>query len=114
MAIVAVAGGSGGIGRALVDAITSRGKHKVKILSRKADDHLAKQTGVSVLVVNYADVDGLTKVLEENNIDTVISALFTLPVAGVPPEVSLIQAAQASKTTRRFVPSNWGLPLNER
>lgn len=35
MAIIAVAGGTGGIGRALVDAITSRGKHEVKILSRK-------------------------------------------------------------------------------
>ena len=35
MNIVAVAGGTGGIGRALVDAITNRGKHEIKILSRK-------------------------------------------------------------------------------
>ena len=35
MGIIAVAGGTGGIGRALVDAIVVRGKHEVKILSRK-------------------------------------------------------------------------------
>ena len=40
MAIIAVAGGTGGIGRALVEAITSRGRHKVKILSRKVSCHL--------------------------------------------------------------------------
>jgi tRNA A37 threonylcarbamoyladenosine dehydratase len=33
MAIVAVAGGTGGIGCAIVEAIVRRGKHNVKILS---------------------------------------------------------------------------------
>ncbi|KAH6983867.1 hypothetical protein EDB80DRAFT_691677 [Ilyonectria destructans] len=112
MAIIAVAGGTGGIGRALVDAITSRGKHEVKILSRKANDSLAKETGVPVIAVDYSDVEELTKVFETNKIDTVISALFTMPVAGVAPEVCPIQAAQGSKTTRRFIPSNWGIPLD--
>ncbi|KAH7153502.1 hypothetical protein EDB81DRAFT_932079 [Dactylonectria macrodidyma] len=112
MAIIAVAGGTGGIGRALVDAITSRGKHEVKILSRKANDSLAKEIGVPVIAVDYSDVEELTRVFEKNNIDTVISALFTMPVAGVAPEVCLIQAAQGSKPTRRFIPSNWGLPLD--
>jgi 2-hydroxy-3-keto-5-methylthiopentenyl-1-phosphate phosphatase len=35
MAIVAVASGTGGFGRAIVEAIVRRGKHNVKILSRK-------------------------------------------------------------------------------
>lgn len=35
MGIVAIAGGTGGVGRALVEAIIARGKHEVKILSRK-------------------------------------------------------------------------------
>lgn len=34
MVIVAVAGGTGGIGRTLVDAILASGKHDLKILSR--------------------------------------------------------------------------------
>lgn len=39
MGIVAVAGGTGGLGRALVEAIAARGKHEVKILSRKVSDN---------------------------------------------------------------------------
>ena len=43
MAIIAVAGGTGNVGRAIVDAIVAGGKHQVKILSRK---------------VSYAKVNG--------------------------------------------------------
>lgn len=35
MVTVAVAGGTGGVGRSLVDAILASGKHNLKILSRK-------------------------------------------------------------------------------
>jgi uncharacterized protein YbjT (DUF2867 family) len=32
---VAIAGGTGGLGRALIDAIKAQGKHQVVVLSRK-------------------------------------------------------------------------------
>lgn len=35
MALIAVAGGSGNVGRKLVEAIVATGKHEVKILARK-------------------------------------------------------------------------------
>lgn len=35
MVVVAVAGGTGNVGRFLVDAIVATGKHDVKVLSRK-------------------------------------------------------------------------------
>lgn len=35
MAIIAVAGGTGNLGRTLVKAIVATGKHEVKILGRK-------------------------------------------------------------------------------
>ncbi|KAF4946630.1 hypothetical protein FSARC_14148 [Fusarium sarcochroum] len=111
MAIIAVAGGTGGIGRALVEAIVARGKHEVKILSHKTNGVLATEIGSPILVVDYSSVDNLKNVLEDHDIHTVISALNTLPEGGVPPEVNLVRAAQASKTTRRFIPSNWGVPL---
>ncbi|KAH6974334.1 hypothetical protein BKA56DRAFT_490357 [Ilyonectria sp. MPI-CAGE-AT-0026] len=110
MGIIAVAGGTGGVGRALVEAIIARGKHEVKILSRKPNDTLSEEVGVPIIVVDYTSVDALKKVFEDNSIETVISALSTMPEAGVPPEVNMVQAAQASKVTRRFVPSNWGVP----
>lgn len=36
MAIIAVAGGTGNLGRTLVKAIVANGKHEVRILGRKA------------------------------------------------------------------------------
>ncbi|VUC30003.1 unnamed protein product [Clonostachys rosea] len=123
MGIIAVAGGTGGVGRALVEAIVARGKHDVKILSRnashaakhsrllKANDAAAVEIGVPIVVVDYGSFESLTNVFEENNFDTVISALSTMPQEGTPPEVNMIRAAQASKSTRRFIPSNWALPI---
>lgn len=35
MAIIAVAGGTGNVGRTIVEAIVAAGKHEVKILARK-------------------------------------------------------------------------------
>ncbi|KAL2847164.1 NAD(P)-binding protein [Aspergillus pseudoustus] len=113
MAIIAVAGGTGGIGRAIVEAIVRRGKHNVKVLSRKANDSLADEIGAPIIPVDYSDVDSLTRALEEHEIDTVISSIFTMPVSGIAPEVALIRASQSSKTTRRFIPSNWGVPLDK-
>jgi len=52
----------------------------------------------------------LTKILEDNNVDTVISALAMMPNAGGPLELNLIRAADASETTRRMVPSEYGFP----
>jgi uncharacterized protein YbjT (DUF2867 family) len=36
MTVIAVAGGTGGVGRAIVDALNGTGKFEVVILSRKA------------------------------------------------------------------------------
>jgi len=35
MSVIAVAGGTGKVGRAIVDALVSQGKHKVIVLSRQ-------------------------------------------------------------------------------
>ncbi|RSL57706.1 hypothetical protein CEP53_006377 [Fusarium sp. AF-6] len=99
--LVAVAGGTGNLGRTIVEAIIADGKYQVVILAREE-----KQIGAKILPVNYADVDGLTKVLEDNNIETIISTLNTMGVAE--PELNLIAAADRAKSTKRFVPSIWG------
>lgn len=36
MSVIAVAGGTGGVGRAIVDALNATGKFEVVVLSRKA------------------------------------------------------------------------------
>ncbi|TEA19773.1 Oxidoreductase BOA1 [Colletotrichum sidae] len=115
MAVIAVAGGTGNVGRTLVEAIIATGKHDVKILARKANAEVEKATGASILVVDYADVAATARALEQNNVHTVISAINTLALPGAPEpqEIELIKAADASKTTRRFITSGWGIPHNE-
>lgn len=64
--------------------------------------------------MDYSDVEALTRALEENNIHTVVSALQMLEAGGsVSREVELIRAADASKTTKRMISSNWGPPNTE-
>lgn len=59
--------------------------------------------------MDYDNIESLTKVLEENKIDTVISTIFLTTSAT--PQNNLALAADASKVTRRFVPSIWGVPI---
>lgn len=67
-----------------------------------------------MLAVSYDDVPGLTKMLEDNNVHTVISAITMMPIDGsTPKEVELIHAADASKTTKRLISSDWGIPYDE-
>jgi uncharacterized protein YbjT (DUF2867 family) len=108
MVVVAVAGGTGHVGRALVDGLLAAGKHSVKVLSRKADEAKSKEIGAPIVPVDYTDVDTIVKVLEENNVHTLISALYMMPDAGGPLEPNLIKAADASKVTKRFIGSDWG------
>ncbi|RMJ20300.1 hypothetical protein CDV36_000112 [Fusarium kuroshium] len=109
--LVAVAGGTGNLGRTIVEAIIDSGKYQVVILAREANAEKEKQIGAKILPVNYADVDSLTKVLEDNNIETVISTLNTMGVAE--PELNLIAAADRAKSTKRFVPSIWGVKYTQ-
>jgi saccharopine dehydrogenase-like NADP-dependent oxidoreductase len=81
--------------------------------SQKADAAKKKELGVRLVATDYKDVAVLTKILEDNNVHTVISALAMMPNAGGLLELNLIRAADASKTTKRMVPSEFGHPQRE-
>jgi ABC-type phosphate/phosphonate transport system substrate-binding protein len=87
-------------------------KSILKVLIRKANPVLEKELGVPIVVVDYADIQAVVKILEENNVDTVISAINMLsaPSGEQPREIEIIRAADASKTTRRMMSSHWGGP----
>jgi Na+-translocating ferredoxin:NAD+ oxidoreductase RnfC subunit len=61
--------------------------------------------------VNYQDVEGTIKVLEDNHIDTVICAINDKSGRG--PEPDLIKAVAGSKVTKRYIPAMWGIPYTE-
>ena len=50
MVVVAVAGGTGGVGRTIVDALVATGKHQVKILSRSVS---GITTGVTLRLICF-------------------------------------------------------------
>ncbi|KAF2678502.1 NAD(P)-binding protein [Lentithecium fluviatile CBS 122367] len=108
MVVIAVPGGTGGVGRTIMDALRDSGKHTAIALSRKAPK---TQDPINpILAVDYNDVDALTKVLEDNNVEVVISAIFIFDETSSATEINVVKAAEKSKTTTRFIISNWGLP----
>ncbi|KAF5534820.1 transcriptional activator Mut3p [Fusarium napiforme] len=107
MAIIAVAGGTGKLGRAIVEAVIEQGQHTVVILAREAKD----VQGAKVVTVDYANTDELAGTFEANSIETVISTINSMD--DVSAELSLIKAAEKSGSTKRYIPSIWGIKNNE-
>ena len=103
MVKVAVAGGGQGLGRVIVEAIESRGLHECFILSRNAHEDDPR-----CIVVDYANIESLQAVLEANELHTVISTL-SMENGGGESQMNLIEAADRSRSTCRFMPSEFGM-----
>ncbi|KAH0598175.1 hypothetical protein MHUMG1_03468 [Metarhizium humberi] len=106
MVVVAVAGGTGGVGRTVLDAIAKSGQHQAIVLSRT--------TSVSTAVgepkrfaVDYNNVEQMKKILQENNVQVVVSALLLLDEAVAQSQINLIRAAAQSGTVTKFIPSEY-------
>ncbi|RYN43803.1 hypothetical protein AA0113_g4190 [Alternaria arborescens] len=109
MVVIAIAGGANGLGRTIAETVLRQGKHQVKILSRSANPKLAAEIGCEIIAVDYDNIESMKKILEENDVHTVISTIFLTTSAK--PQNNLVMAADASKVTKRFVPSIWGVPM---
>lgn len=126
MVVVAVAGGTGKLGRAIVEALVSDGRHDVLILARavsharrpfyglishpcpkKVDEAKQKEIGARIVATDYSNVDELSSLLSTNNVDTVIASISGM--AGTESETNLIKAADKSAVTKRYIPSLWGI-----
>ncbi|KAF1844389.1 NAD(P)-binding protein [Cucurbitaria berberidis CBS 394.84] len=108
MATVVVAGGTGGIGRTIVEELVQQGKHKVLILSRKTSTVLGLES-VPVLEANYSDSVTVKKILQDYNVEVVISALALFTEDSAKAQIKLINAAIESGTVKRFIPSEYGI-----
>ncbi|KAH9226556.1 hypothetical protein K456DRAFT_1754692 [Colletotrichum gloeosporioides 23] len=103
MVRVAIAGGSGGLGRVITKAVARSGKHDVFVLSRRT-------IGVGCLTVDYSNVSQITGLLKSNNIEVIISAIGIVFEDSYRAQMNLIEGASRSTTVRRFAPSE-GYPL---
>ncbi|KAL0932305.1 NmrA-like family protein [Colletotrichum truncatum] len=109
---VAIAGGSGGLGRALIEVIQARGTYQVFVLTRKVSGSPEGSGGLHFIAVDYSDVESLASTLEKNKIDTVISAINNITGEN-DSEINLIKAAEISAPTKRFIPSYFGVPYSQ-
>ncbi|KAH9211906.1 hypothetical protein DL95DRAFT_341200 [Leptodontidium sp. 2 PMI_412] len=114
MVKVAVAGGSGGVGRAIIDALKEQKTHDFVILSRKDNPALEAEVGAKVISVDYTDSSSAQKTLEDHQIHTVISALSIQSEEHSNAQIGLIRAAAAASSVKRFVPSEFGIPYEEK
>ncbi|TXB96030.1 hypothetical protein FocTR4_00016812 [Fusarium oxysporum f. sp. cubense] len=71
---------------------------------------IAGGTGV---VVDYSDVGSLTAFLEEHKVHTVICAFGINAKSLAISQMNLIKAADASRATKRFIPSSFAIPYPE-
>ncbi|GMG22393.1 unnamed protein product [Aspergillus oryzae] len=94
MAILAVSGGTGKLGRAVVEALKNKKSHST-------NDELSETLDVPIIPVDYSNVGSLTKALEENKIETVISTVPISDESATDSQLNLIEAAIKSKSTKR-------------
>ncbi|KAL3446895.1 pyridoxal phosphate-dependent transferase [Aspergillus insuetus] len=113
MAIIAVAGGTGAVGKTIVDVLSQDSKHEVVVLTRKAREHDPILTRAKQVEVDYTDITSLTKALEENNIHTVISAISLYSEEDSTSQLNLIKAAERAGPTERFIPSEYSFIQTE-
>ncbi|GKT62235.1 thiF family protein [Colletotrichum tofieldiae] len=85
MVTVAVAGGTGAVGRSRPEEGTAL---------------------VPTFQVDYSDVDALQAFLEEMDVHTVISAFGITTTSLGTSQLNLVRAAEQSSATRRFIPSS--------
>jgi nucleoside-diphosphate-sugar epimerase len=110
MSIIAIAGGTGGVGRTLVDAFNAQGKHRIIVLSRRSSAEVEQQpSNIDIIAVDYNDIGGMTQLLTIHGVKAVIS---TLNIAlGNQHELNLIAAADRCPETVRFIPSVFEVPF---
>ncbi|CAG9993152.1 unnamed protein product [Clonostachys byssicola] len=111
MKIVAVAGGTGKLGLTIAEILQENPEYSVIVLSRKAQD--LPNSALKVVGVDYSKPQELQDVLESYEVNTLISALqVNSPESGAA-EIALVHAANACSTTRRFISSDWSMPIND-
>lgn len=64
---------------------------------------------VPVFAVDYGDVESVSRLLETNNVHTVISALSVRGPDEGASEINLVKAAAKAGTTKRFIASEYGV-----
>ncbi|KAL4784437.1 pyridoxal phosphate-dependent transferase [Aspergillus varians] len=113
MPVIAVAGGTGGVGKTIVDVLTQQAKHEVIVLTRKVHENNPILNRAKQIEVDYTNITSLTETLEKHKVHTVISAISLFEDEHSVSQLNLIKAAEDAPSTRRFVPSEYSFVQTE-
>ncbi|KAJ3966462.1 hypothetical protein EV361DRAFT_1013403 [Lentinula raphanica] len=115
---IAIAGGTGRIGRHIVEGlleIKQQYSFELIVLSRSNSSDISfAGTSAPVIRVDYQDVSSIQKVLNEHQVDTVISTVSATtasdaPDAFITSQETLLRAASSVPSVRRFAPSEFSV-----
>ncbi|GIZ45876.1 hypothetical protein CKM354_000902400 [Cercospora kikuchii] len=104
MVKVAVAGGTGGLGREVIDALLAKDKHQVIVLTRQDAAQVTLPNGVQAIQVDYNQKSQIVDALR--GVETVFSFIITGKDPGNVAQKNLIDACVEAKV-KRFAPSEW-------
>ncbi|KAJ4479950.1 hypothetical protein J3R30DRAFT_3288467 [Lentinula aciculospora] len=111
---IAVAGGTGRVGRHIVEGlleIKQQYSLEIIVLSRSQSPDISYAgSNAPVVTVDYQDLSAMQKVLNDYQIDTVISTLSGITADDfVTPQENLLRAALSVPSFRRFAPSEFAV-----
>ncbi|KZZ92942.1 NAD(P)-binding domain protein [Moelleriella libera RCEF 2490] len=112
MAVVAVSGGTGDLGRTIVSAIADAGRHNVIVLSRATSTASTADGEPKRVSVDYSNVEQLSSVLRAHGVSVVVAALLLADDASTQSQINLIRAAALSGTIKKFIPTEYHLDYN--
>ncbi|OQD64471.1 hypothetical protein PENPOL_c007G08988 [Penicillium polonicum] len=105
MTVIAVAGGTGGVGKTIVEKLLDS-KFDIVVLSRSVKPDLSSQN-IQNVQINYEDIPSMARVLERHNVHTIVSAIGLVSDETSQSQLNLIEAAEKSASTKRFIPSEY-------
>lgn len=105
MVRIAVAGGASGLGKTIMDTIRKTTTHECVVLSRTASED------ATVVEVDYSNIQNIRKILEKEEIHVVISTIGVYTESHHRSQLNLIEAADLSAVTKRFIPSEFGFVI---
>ncbi|PVH91807.1 NAD(P)-binding protein [Periconia macrospinosa] len=111
MVVVAVAGGTGAVGRTLLDTIAKSSEHHAIVLSRTAGPS-STYHGFERVALDYDNIDQVEGILKQHHVDIVVSCLVLVDDESAMAQISLIRAAAQSKTVTRFIPTEFYLDFH--
>ncbi|KAF7534587.1 hypothetical protein G7054_g6143 [Neopestalotiopsis clavispora] len=107
MVKVAIAGGTGAVGRALAETLAQQNVHEAIILSRQGSNN--ECTVLPTIQVNYDDLEDLIQVLADHEVHTVICAFAINGTSLKKSQMNLIKASSAASSVARFIPTSFSI-----